>query len=416
MNVFRQACAGLVFALFTQSWSAAEPLAAQRIESLPAPNRAAWQAYLARSESNARLDQAALDAELAKLGLSAAKPAPDGGDFKLSAKPGETWFAGDDAKRLADVVLSYQTPSGGWSKHTGYARGPRQPGMLWSSQYKPGQRPHYLATFDNRSTTEQLHFLASVAQATGREDCRAAVAKGIDFVLAAQYPNGGWPQVYPLEGGYHDDVTLNDDAMTRVLKLLHAIDAGDPAFAFLDAGRRERAGKALSAGVACLLQMQVEIGGKKTVWCAQSDPITLRPSPARKMEPATLSGMESARVLEFLMTLKQPTPQTTAAIEGGLAWLEAAKLTNVRKVQQNGKTAYEIDPNSTEIYWARFYDLNTGKPVFPGRDGVLYPTFAAMAAKNPTGYDYYTTIPGSVLNSAQKKWRKALAEAANAKP
>ena len=40
--------------------------------------------------------------------------------------------------------------------------------------------------------------------------------KGLNFILAAQYPNGGWPQGYPLEGAYHDDITLNDNAMMQI--------------------------------------------------------------------------------------------------------------------------------------------------------------------------------------------------------
>ena len=126
------------------------------------------------------------------------------------------------------------------------------------------------------------------------------------------------------------------------------------------------------------------------------------------MEPATLSGAESARLLEFLMTIESPSPELVAAIEAGLKWLESAKVTGIKKARRDGRTTYVADPSSTEVYWARFYDLKTAKPVFPGRDGVLYPTFEAMAAANPTGYDYYTTIPGGILNSRQKKWRKML--------
>ena len=54
--------------------------------------------------------------------------------------------------------------------------------------------------------------------------------------------------------------------------------------------------------------------------------------------------------------------------------------------------------------------MPTGKPVFPGRDGILYDTYEAMAANNKLGYDYYSTQPGSLLNTGQKKWRKTLAQ------
>jgi PelA/Pel-15E family pectate lyase len=287
----------------------AEPVTPERINALRAAEQPAWKKYLVRSETLAKADQAALQAEIAAKGMTSALPAPDGGDFKLSAPAGDNWYAGDEAKQLADVIISYQTPSGGWSKHTDYKKGPRQPGMQWTSQNKPGEPAHYLATFDNRSTTEQLYFLAYVWNATHREDCKTAIVKGLNFILAAQYPSGGWPQVYPIEGKYHDDITFNDDAMTRVLRLLHSISNNEPYFAFFDDAQRAKAADAMNAGIECILKTQVELNGKKTVWCAQYDAITLQPSSARKMEPATLSGGESARVLEFLMSLDKPSPE-----------------------------------------------------------------------------------------------------------
>ena len=88
--------------------------------------------------------------------------APSRGDFKLSVKTGDAWYAGDEARQLAAAVLSYQTPTGGWSKHIGFSKGPRLPGMQWTSQNEPGQKAHYVATFDNGSPTEEMYFLANV--------------------------------------------------------------------------------------------------------------------------------------------------------------------------------------------------------------------------------------------------------------
>jgi PelA/Pel-15E family pectate lyase len=399
-----------VVAMLSASAVSAAPVTPDRIEKLPTADRPAWQAYLDRSKAAAAKDNAALRAELAESGMTVATRAPSGGDFKLPAKPGDAWYAGTEASQLADVILSYQTPAGGWSKHTGYAKGARKAGMQWSSQSEPRQPPHYLATFDNRATTEEMTFLAEVWRATKREDCKAALVKGLNFILDAQYPNGGWPQVYPIEGKYHDDVTFNDDAMTRVLRLLQDVATGDdPAFAFADAPLKARAKDALAVGVACVLKSQIEIGGNKTAWCAQYDAMTLLPSNARAMEPATLSGVESAHVLEFLMSVRNPSPDVVRSIEAGLTWFESAKITGIARTKgENGKTTYVPDSSSSEVYWARFYDLKTGKPVFPGRDGVLYDNFKAMAANNRVGYDYYSTQPGSLLNSQQKKWRKRL--------
>jgi PelA/Pel-15E family pectate lyase len=107
-----------------------------------------------------------------------------------------------------------------------------------------------------------------------------------------------------------------------------------------------------------------------------------------------LSGLESAHILKFLMTLPAPTPELISSIESGLKWFAESQIT---------------DPASGQTKWARFYSLTTGKPVFPGRDGILYETFEAMAATNKLGYDYYTTQPGSIVKNGQQKWRKLLA-------
>lgn len=395
-------------ALLAATTTFAAPLTLERIGALPVTERGAWQDYRERSQTNAAADAAVVAAEVAAHKMTNAIKAPSGGDFKLPVPLRDGWYAQEEAKQLADVILSYQTPSGGWSKHTGYNKGPRQPGMQWTSQNEPGQKPHYVATFDNRATTEEMYFLAQVWFATKREDCKTGFLKGLNFILAAQYPNGGWPQVYPLEGGYHDDITFNDGAMTRILELLHAIKTGEPYYAFVDELLRQKVSAAWDAGIRCVLKTQITVAGKQTVWCAQYDPLTLQPAAARAMEPVTLSGLESADILAILMTIRNPSPEIVASIESGLAWLQAAKVTGLARTKRDGKTVYDPDPTSTQIYWARFYNLTNGQPVFPGRDGVLYDSFNEMAAKNKVGYDYYSTLPGSIVNNGQKKWRKML--------
>ncbi|MEX1114410.1 MAG: pectate lyase, partial [Akkermansiaceae bacterium] len=395
--------------MFLQISAVVGEITPERVNRLPEAERTAWAAYLEKSRVTALADQAALQAELSTHGMTQALRAPSGGDFKQSAKTGDAWHAGEEARVLADIVLSYQTPAGGWSKHTGYTKGLRKPGMQWSSQSEPGAKPHYLGTFDNRSTTEQMQFLANMWLATQRDDCKEGFIKGLNYVLAAQYPNGGWPQVYPLEGSYHDDITLNDDALTHVLELLQRIVANDPSCAFLDELARDKVRRALGAGIDCVLAMQVVQDGRKTAWCAQHDALTLQPTAARKMEPATLSGVESANLLRFLMTLPNPAPKLVAAIEAGLAWFDRVKIPGLAPGRKDDKSADSSGASSDQFHWARFYGLTDSKPVFPGRDGVLYTSFNEMAANNKLGYDFFSTKPGSILKNGQKNWRKMLA-------
>lgn len=381
-----------------------------RLTAMTDEQAAPWRGYLERSAEHARQDEATLRAELTTVDRQPVA-APKGGDFRLSDDTDRSWYAGDEAARLADAVISFQTPSGGWSKHLGYAKGPRTPGMQWTSQSEPGESPHYQATFDNGATVTEIAFLASVWEATDRPDCREAVLRGLSFILDAQYPNGGWPQVYPLEGGYHDCITFNDDAMTGVLELLLAMTDGAPRFRCVDDVLSQRAAAALDAGIATTLALQVEIDGRATGWCGQYDPLTCAPAAARAYEPAALASIETSHVIRFLMGLPAPRPDVVRAIEDGLAWLDAAAVKGVAKVKRGGRTIYVADGSAADPLWARFYDLDLGRPLFPGKDGVIYSSFEEMAMVNDKlGYDYYSTRPGSVLRTGQKKWRKRLAE------
>jgi len=392
--------------------SLAEELTAARIATLPAGERAMWQEYFDRSLAAAARDRDALAAEVEAAGLDAAVRPPNGGDFRPREAADAAWYRSPEAEALVAAVLSYQSPCGGWSKHLGYSKGPRQPGMQWTSQSEPGKPPHYLATIDNGATTKEIRFLADVWAATGREDCQAAVNRGIDYLLEAQFPSGGWPQVYPLEGGYHDNITFNDDAMTNALELLHEVADENPLFACVEPARRSRAGAAVSRGIDCLLASQVERAGRPAGWCAQHDPISLAPARGRAYEPPSLGAVESSHLLRFLMGLPRPSADVVACIEAGLAWLDEAQVTGLARVKQDGRTLYVEQAGSEEVYWARFYDLDSGKPIYPGKDGVVYDSFVALAAANDKlGYVYLSTQPGSILRNGQKKWRKRLTAA-----
>ena len=399
--------------VISESAKAEEPrrltlLTPERIAALPEAERLRWQQWLDASARHAARDYDTLAAECRAARLPQPRPAPSAGQFSLER--GEAWFSSDEAAEIADTVISFQTPAGGWSKAVAWDKGPRQPGMAWTSQ--KSNPWHYCGTLDNRATTSQIRFLASVHRATGRKEVREAVLRGLDWLLAAQFPNGGWPQNYPLEAGYHEAITLNDNAMTFALRLVLEASLGEGDFAFLDEPLRGRLRAAYDRGIHCLAAAQFVRNGQKTVWAAQHDPLTLQPVAARLKEPASLSGGESAELLKFLMREAPVSPQTTAMIEPAVAWLDAHRVTGLRKVKNAaGKTDYVSDPGSGEVYWARFYDPVTEKPLFAGSDdGIVYPTFSEMAAKNKVAYDYFVTKPGEIINKEVARWRKRLAK------
>ncbi len=384
--------------------SATGPLSEQRINALPEVERQPWLTYWQRSTECLAADKAVLAAELQSATLTEALPPPKGEDFKLPARSDE-WFASEEAQELARIALSFQTPSGGWSKAVAYNKGPRQPGMHWSSQASSASW-HYVGTFDNRSTTEQMRLLAKVYQATGKNEFRDGFLKALDHLLAAQFPNGGWPQVYPLEGGYHDAITFNDETMIRIMELLQEILKPGPEFAFVES--RERVKEAFEKGITCLLKTQLLQDGRRTAWCAQHDPLTLAPVPARLKEPASLSGSESVGIVRFLMRLPEPSGEVVHAVEDALVWFDKVKLTGLKPVKREGRSFWEHDPAATQPVWARFYDLVTNQPIFAGaQDGIIYDSFEAMWRNNRFGYDFYTDRPQS-LAKEESKWRKGM--------
>jgi PelA/Pel-15E family pectate lyase len=293
--------------------------------------------------------------------------------------------------RTAANVLSYQSPHGGWPKNVDMEK----------RSYR-GDPARLEPTFDNGATHGHLRFVARAFKATGDARFAKAFEKGLDYVFAAQYPNGGWPQIFPLKGGYANHITFNDNAMIGVMQLLKEVAAGK-GFDFVDAPRRERARAAVERGVECILRCQIAVEGAPAVWCAQHDERTLEPRPARSYEKASLSGGESAGIVLFLMDLEKPSPAVVRAIEGACAWFERRKLTGIRVVRK-GDDKVVVEDTGAPPLWARFYDMATGKPIFCGRHGVIKERLADIERERRTGYAWYVDSGAAVL-ARWSAWR-----------
>jgi PelA/Pel-15E family pectate lyase len=290
-----------------------------RIAALTATERTAWQEYYDRSAKHLREDKDTLATEVKTAGLKEPLPAPGGQGFRAARNAKAEWFAAEENRKMADAAVSFQTPSGGWSKGVAFEKGLRQPAMHWTTQV---DNWYYVGTFDNGANQAAMTSLAKFYQATKDTKYSTAFLKGLDYIFDAQFPNGGWPQNYPLVGGYHDEVTYNDNAMTNVVGLLRDVVNGKPEYSFVDEVRRAKARAAMEAGLRCILKTQLVQNGKLTVWCAQYDPITLESAAARKFEVASLSGWESADIVRFLMSFESPTPEIKNAIESAIAWFQ----------------------------------------------------------------------------------------------
>ncbi len=361
---------------------------------------AAWEKYLAKSNAAMARDRAVLKQEMAHSGRLWADRARDAADFSLPKNMSRAWLGSAEGRRTAACVLSWQTPSGGWSKHVPTSQEMRRPGERWNQ----GRRWAYVGTIDNGATTGQIKFLAASRQATGDASCREAVLRGLDYLLTAQYPNGGWPQVYPLTGGYQDCVTYNDDAMFHVLDLLQDAARGGGVWSVVDAERRRRCERAATRGVECLLASQVVVNGRRTVWCAQHDALTLAPAPARIYEKVSLSGDESVGVVRFLMSLEKGDPRVAKSVEDACRWFQETALHGIRF--EKGPGGARLIPDATAPpLWARFYEIGSNRPIFCGTNGQVKYELAAIDEERRNGYTWYNDRASKLLNVDLPAWR-----------
>lgn len=307
------------------------------------------------------------------------------------------WYSSPSARRIADNVISHQSREGGWPKNT-----------RLDEPVRPDADPGLANTFDNQATTLPLAFLARMTTATGDAAYATAFHRGLDYVLKAQYPNGGWPQYYPLRGGYHDHLTFNDDAMVRILSLLKDVAAGRQPYEFVDAAQRARAALAVERGVDVILKAQVRQGDRLTVWCAQHDAVTLAPSWARKFEPPSLSGSESVGVVRLLMSLDNPSPEIIAAVDAAATWFEASAIRDTRLetyTNADGQPDRRLtSATGAPPLWARFYDLTTNAPIYMGRDSVRHVDLADIERERRMGYAYVGVWPAPLLMEVEA-WR-----------
>lgn len=303
----------------------------------------------------------------------------------------DTWFRSDEGRKTTACILSWQSDQGSWPKNTDTTR-----------KEFTGDRSKLKGTFDNKATTGELRYLAQAFNATGDKQCLKAFLAGVDHILEAQYPNGGWPQYFPLSRQYHRHITFNDGSMVRIMEFLREIMTSKD-YAFVDKPRRESARKAFELGIECIVKCQITVDEKPTVWCAQHDEVTLKPANARAYELATLSGAESAGILQLLMSLDKPSDDVVRSVNAGAAWFESSKIEGIRIEKINGDRTVVKDSKAPPL-WARFYEIETQRPVFCDRDGVIRYELAEIGQERRNGYAWYGNW-GEKVAQTHAAWR-----------
>ena len=270
------------------------------------------------------------------------------------------------SREVAQALLWTQLASGGWDTLHDYslraARKQHYRRDLEAGDTERGQR-EARSTLDDHKTQFALLFLIDFAALPEvREDAalQSALRFGLDALLAAQAPNGGWPQGFsgPFDPkaavekaslpadwpktwpgtDYTGYYTLNDGNLHSVAQVLVRAH---------ETTRDERYVNALRRLGDFLLLAQCP--APQSGWAQQYN-LRMEPAWARKFEPPCISTVETLSALETLdeIWLVTGDERYRAPIPSALAWLEKSRL-------DDGQ-------------YARFMELHTNKPLYCVKD------------------------------------------------
>ncbi|RNL49743.1 pectate lyase [Pedobacter jejuensis] len=307
---------------------------------------------------------------------------------------------------IADKMLVYQLSNGGWPKQledksvVNYDL-PLSPAL--KEKIKATTNLH--ATFDNQATSREVIYLVKAYKKSQNKNYLKAAERGLDYILEAQYANGGWPQYYPDKALYRSEVTYNDDAMINVLNILQDIATQTNDFEVVNSAYLEKAKAAVAKGIDCILKTQVKQSGILTIWAAQYDKNSLLPAKARAFEPASLSTSESVNIVRFLMRFKNPSADIRSSVAGAIKWFSDYKIVGYRFDRE--KTGSGLIADSKSVVWARFYDLEKNIPIFGDRDNTIKFKLEDLSLERRNGYAWYGNWGQKLIDKEYPKWLAA---------
>lgn len=322
-----------------------------------------------------------------------------------------------NVREIANNILLYQQPNGGWPKNYDML-------AILTDEQKTildEQKDSLHTTFDNGATYTQIEYLAKAYTLLGDKKYEDGALKGLQFILKAQYENGGWPQFYPDESGYRKYITFNDGAMIGVMKVLQHIVQHEPYYAFVNDELRKKIETAYKKGIDCILKCQIKENGKLTVWCQQHDNITLKPVDARTFELASKASSESSEIVRFLMNVKNPNKEIVDAVVSAVAWFEKVEIKDTRvKTISSKDTVYKfheakfdrivVHDSAAPHIWTRYYELETNRPLFANRDGKKVYELSEVSRERRTGYAWYGYWPQKIISKEYPKWLKKIGQ------
>jgi len=281
------------------------------------------------------------------------------------------------AKDAAMALVEGQLRSGGWDYRVEF-----DPQERAKYNYRTGPenaKARNVSTLDDETSQAALSFLMRIDEALDQKDpvIHEAAIYAIESLLAAQYPNGAWPQrfdalpdpaKFPVKKAsyseswprewpnqrYHDYYTFNDDTLADMIETMFL------AAEIYDDDRCRAAAE--KAGDFILL---AQMPDPQPAWAQQYD-AEVHPAWARKFEPPSVTGGESQGAIRILLRIYRETGKEKylEPIPRAIAYLKKSRLPDGRL--------------------ARFYELKTNRPLFFTKDYQLTYSDADM----PTHYGF----------------------------
>jgi len=309
-----------------------------------------------------------------------------------------------------ESILLWQRNNGGWGKAIADLNDYNVAPTVQEKNTALATKNNTDTTIDNGHVVTELRWLLADYKTTQNPNYLAAAEKAIDWLFLAQYANGGWPQYYPDKSGYRHQITFNDNAIANVMNLMWDIIKSKNNLDLVNSAYKDKATVAFDKGIDIILKTQITYKGKKTVWCAQHDEVTLLPALARSYELPSFSGSESVAIVRVLMLVEQPSTAVKQAVKDAVDWFNGAKLFDIttQKItdasQPSGQDVIVV-PSPGNVIWARFYDLTNNLPLFCGRDGIPKTTLAEIENERRVGYSWYGNWPSALIGSDYTNWK-----------
>ena len=301
----------------------------------------------------------------------------------------------DVTTSVADLIVALQNEDGGF--------------QVLPDNYEMSQKETGLGSMKdvssvyNGATTSELKYLAKYITANKPEDSKYqdAFVKGIKYLLTTQRDNGGWSMNPGSGSGFNANIEVGNKAMTEVLTLLSDIailNNQDYVFA-RKAMNVDEIKSAVEKGNDFIVKSQISNNNKKSGWATQYDK-SVNVTMGHTYERESVSSYTTKDVIDYLMTIHNPSQDIKDAVESAYSWLKDVKIADKEQEvvkdtsMNNGFDVYLVDGSGT---WASNYVYDKATDSYRPLYSDVDPTRADQKYVNV--YDLYNLDGNSVGNN-----------------